>query len=39
MISQVYVAGNSVPTVWQTCRGRAANACTGKPTDAPHMPY
>jgi imidazolonepropionase-like amidohydrolase len=39
MIAQVYVAGNSAPTVWQTCRGRAANACAGKSTDAPHMPY
>jgi len=39
MINQVYIAGNSVPTVWQTCRDRPANACTGKSTDAPHMPY
>ena len=39
MINQVYVAGNSVPTVWQTCRDRAASACTGKSTDVPHMPY
>lgn len=39
MINQVYVAGNSVPTIWQTCRDRPANACTGKSTDAPHMPY
>jgi len=39
MISAVYVAGNAVPTVWQTCRDRAASACTGKSTDTPHMPY
>jgi imidazolonepropionase-like amidohydrolase len=39
MIAAVYVAGNAVPTVWQTCRDRAASACTGKSTDAPHMPY
>ena len=28
MIAQVYVAGNSVPTIWQTCRDRPAKACT-----------
>jgi len=39
MINQVYVAGNAVPTVWQTCRDRPAGACTGKSTDVPHMPY
>jgi imidazolonepropionase-like amidohydrolase len=39
MIAAVYIAGNPVPTVWQTCRDRAANACTGKSTDVPHMPY
>jgi len=39
MIAQVYVAGNSVPTIWQTCRDRPASACTGKSTDVPHMPY
>jgi imidazolonepropionase-like amidohydrolase len=39
MIAAVYVAGNSVPTIWQACRDRAANACTGKSSDAPHMPY
>jgi predicted amidohydrolase YtcJ len=39
MIAQVYIAGNSVPTIWQTCRDRPANACTGKSTDVPHMPY
>ena len=39
MISAVYVAGNAVPTVWQTCRDRPASACTGKSTDTPQMPY
>jgi hypothetical protein len=39
MIAAVYVAGNAVPTIWQTCRDRAAGACTGKSTDVPHMPY
>ena len=39
MISAVYVAGNAVPTLWQTCRDRAAGECTGKSTDLPHMPY
>lgn len=38
-IAQVYVAGNSMQTIWQTCRDRPANACTGKSTDAPQMPY
>jgi imidazolonepropionase-like amidohydrolase len=26
-ISQVFVAGQSVPTIWQTCTGRPADAC------------
>ncbi|HVV27942.1 MAG TPA: amidohydrolase family protein [Rhizomicrobium sp.] len=39
MIHEVFIAGNSVPTIWQTCRDRAASECTGKSTDAPHMPY
>ncbi len=38
-IHSVYIAGNSVPTIWQTCRDRAVSECTGKSTDAPHMPY
>ncbi len=38
-VSAVYVAGNSVPTIWQTCRDRPQGECTGKSTDAPHMPY
>ena len=40
MISAVFIAGNSVPTVWQTCRDRPLSACTtGASTDVPHMPY
>jgi imidazolonepropionase-like amidohydrolase len=38
-IDSVYIAGNSVPTIWQTCRGRAANTCTSGPTTPPPMPY
>jgi len=37
-IAAVYIAGNSVPTIWQTCRDRAAKACTGGAT-LPVMPY
>ena len=40
MISAVFIAGNSVPTIWQTCRGRPLSACTtGSSTEPPHMPY
>jgi imidazolonepropionase-like amidohydrolase len=39
-ISAVFIAGNSVPTIWQTCRDRPLSACTsGSPTEPPHMPY
>jgi imidazolonepropionase-like amidohydrolase len=39
-IAAVYVAGNSVPTIWQTCRDRPAKACTGgSSTVSPVMPY
>jgi imidazolonepropionase-like amidohydrolase len=34
-IRAVYVAGKSVPTIWNTCAGRAANACSGGPETAP----
>jgi len=30
-INAVYLAGEPVPTIWQTCTGRAADACTGGP--------
>ncbi len=40
MISAVYIAGNSVPTIWQTCRDRPEGACTGSSsTTPPNMPY
>ena len=39
-IAAVYIAGNSVPTIWQTCRDRPAGACTGgSSTTPPSMPY
>ena len=38
MIAAVYIAGKSVPTVWQTCRGRPAKACSGG-AQPPVMPY
>jgi imidazolonepropionase-like amidohydrolase len=28
-IRQVFIAGNSVPTIWQICVGRQPEACTG----------
>lgn len=30
-IDSVYLAGEQVPTIWQTCTGRAAEACAGGP--------
>jgi imidazolonepropionase-like amidohydrolase len=30
-IDSVYLAGEQVPTIWQTCIGRAADACAGGP--------
>ena len=30
-IDAVYIAGNKVPTIWQTCTGRAADACGPRP--------
>jgi imidazolonepropionase-like amidohydrolase len=38
-IAAVFIAGNSVPTLWQTCRDRPVSACSGKSTDTPAMPY
>jgi imidazolonepropionase-like amidohydrolase len=38
-INSVYIAGNSVPTIWQTCRDRPLNACQPRPADLPNMPY
>ncbi len=38
-INSVYIAGNSVPTIWQTCRDRPLSACQPRPADLPNMPY
>jgi imidazolonepropionase-like amidohydrolase len=38
-ISAVYIAGNSVPTIWQTCRGRSPSECTGGWKDRSTTPY
>jgi len=38
-INSVYIAGNSVPTLWQTCRDRPVNQCEARPANLPDMPY
>jgi imidazolonepropionase-like amidohydrolase len=38
-INSVYVAGNSVPTIWQTCRDRPESQCQPRPASLPDMPY
>lgn len=38
-INAVYIAGNSVPTIWQTCRDRPLDACQPRPANLPDMPY
>jgi imidazolonepropionase-like amidohydrolase len=38
-ISAVFIAGNSVPTIWQACRDRAESECQKRPADLPGMPY
>jgi imidazolonepropionase-like amidohydrolase len=38
-INSVYIAGNSVPTIWQTCRDRPVSSCQARPADLPNMPY
>nr|MBA4769732.1 amidohydrolase family protein [Sphingobium sp.] len=30
-INTVFISGTKVPTIWQTCKGRAATACEGRP--------
>lgn len=35
-IHAVYVGGNSVPTIWSVCTGRAANECMGSPKGGEH---
>lgn len=38
-IDTVYIAGNSVPTIWHSCRDRPSSACTGTFMSTPRMPY
>jgi len=38
-IAAVYVAGNAVPTIWETCRDRATTECTGGWKDRSPTPY
>ena len=38
-INSVYIAGNSIPTIWETCRDRPVSACQPRPADLPGMPY
>jgi imidazolonepropionase-like amidohydrolase len=38
-INSVYIAGNSVPTIWQACRDRPESACQPRPANLPDMPY
>jgi imidazolonepropionase-like amidohydrolase len=38
-INSVYIAGNSIPTIWQTCRDRPESQCQPRPANLPDMPY
>lgn len=38
-INSVYIAGNSVPTIWETCRDRPVSSCQKRPADLPDMPW
>jgi cytosine/adenosine deaminase-related metal-dependent hydrolase len=38
-INSVYIAGNSVPTIWQACRDRPESQCQSRPANLPDMPY
>jgi len=38
-IDSVYIAGNPVTTIWQTCRNGHASECIGGPLTGPPMPY
>jgi imidazolonepropionase-like amidohydrolase len=38
-INSVYIAGNSVPTIWTSCRDRPVNQCQPRPANLPDMPY
>jgi imidazolonepropionase-like amidohydrolase len=38
-INAVFMAGQSVPTIWTVCRDRAESECQKRPADLPGMPY
>jgi imidazolonepropionase-like amidohydrolase len=38
-INSVYIAGDPVPTIWQTCRDRPEDQCQPRPANLPNMPY
>jgi imidazolonepropionase-like amidohydrolase len=38
-INSVYIAGHSVPTIWQACRDRPESQCQPRPANLPDMPY
>jgi imidazolonepropionase-like amidohydrolase len=38
-VNSVYIAGNPVPTIWQTCRDRPESECQQRPANLPNMPY
>ena len=38
-INSVYIAGNSIPTIWETCRDRPVESCQKRPDNVPDMPY
>ena len=38
-INSVYIAGNSVPTIWTVCRDRPESQCQQRPANLPDMPY
>jgi imidazolonepropionase-like amidohydrolase len=38
-INSVYIAGQSVPTIWTSCRDRAESDCQKRPANLPNMPY
>ena len=38
-VNSVYIAGQSVPTIWTSCRDRAESDCQKRPANLPNMPY
>jgi imidazolonepropionase-like amidohydrolase len=38
-VAAVFIAGNSIPTIWQTCRDRPVASCQPRPANLPDMPY